>query len=413
MVVKKRSNSNDRFILPLTNEYKEKENMKTVVLTTSQHHLFEVDTPSASWRRWSSNDQLFRSSQSKKFDTLPSWGNPQDDFYECAQPKSRMVITTRRKRTDVWSLLTFCLVLIGGITCRHLKSELNTTLIKIKTVLAHRNQLKIQLRAKDKDVRMLSREIAATKQRVEVDLYARLADKSVKRLSDSSALKGMKEAVDSYSDRKKSLKEHVQERSRKSVETTYGIGNTLRVQFTLDFPDDMDGPNTFTIEMASLESMPHAVFTFLSMVEEGLWDGCSFLTLANQVMKAVPVSYDETRTPAQLAKAFRKANLNGPVLKEYNDDFLHSPYTFGFVGRGSPSFYISAENNADLHPSDAAFGKLVDGFDTLARMNSHPADADSHFADRVGIKSTKIQVSSNRSLRLQKSNNVGQSPTFK
>lgn len=400
MVVKKRSNSNDRFVLPLTNEYKEKEKMKTIVVTASQHHMFEEDTASAFWRRWSSTSQLLQSSKSKKFDSLPSWGNPQDDFCEFVQTKSHVVITTRRKKADTWSLLTFCLVLIGGVTCRHLKSELHCTLSEIKTVLAHRNQLKIKLRSRDKDVRMLSREIAATKQRIEADKYARKAGQSVKRISDSTALKGMKGQVDFYNERKASLKEHVQEKSRKSVEAMYGSGKAFQVQFTLDFPDGKEGPNTFTVEMASLERMPNSVFTFLSMVEQGLWDGCSFMKVANEVMKAVPLSYDDTRSPAKVANSFRDANLNGPVFKEYNDEFQHSPYTLGFAGRGSPSFFISAENNADLHPSDTAFGKVVAGFDALSRMNAHHIEAGAQPRDRVGVKSTRILVSTKRSLRL-------------
>ena len=63
-------------------------------------------------------------------------------------------------------------------------------------MLAHRNQLNIELRSRDKDVRMLSREIAATKQLIEVETYARKAGQSVERLSDSTALKGMKDPVD-------------------------------------------------------------------------------------------------------------------------------------------------------------------------------------------------------------------------
>ena len=117
------------------------------------------------------------------------------------------------------------------------------------------------------------------------------------------------------------MKQHVQEKSRKSVEPTYGSGKAFQVEFTMDFPYGKVGPNTFTVQMASLERMPNAVFTFLSMVEQGLWEGCSFMKVANEVMKAVPLSYDDTRSPAKVAHSFRDANLNEHVFREYNDEF--------------------------------------------------------------------------------------------
>ena len=123
------------------------------------------------------------------------------------------------------------------------------------------------------------------------------------------------------------------------------------------------------------------------MVEQGLWDGCSFMMVANEVMKAVPLSCDGS--PAKVANSFRDAYLNGPVFKEFNDEFQHSPYSLGFAGRGSRSFFIIAENNADLHPADTAFGKVIAGFDALSRMNAHHIEAGPQPRDRVGVKSTE------------------------
>jgi hypothetical protein len=98
MVIKKRSNSNDRFVLARINEYKEKDKMKTIVITSSQNHLYEEDPAPAFWRLWSSTSQLLQCSKSKKLDSLPSWCKTQDDFCDFAQPKSHVMFTTKRKK---------------------------------------------------------------------------------------------------------------------------------------------------------------------------------------------------------------------------------------------------------------------------------------------------------------------------
>ena len=403
MVVKSRSYSkNNRFVLSPVDEYKEKEHMKSLDQTAPLRQMYddESDTP---LRR---SGQLSQVANSKKHDTLPAWGNPPDEYYvgASAQPKSQIEFRTRRTKADLWCFFTFCLVVIGGMTYWHLKTSLLRSLEETETALAARNLGNVKLRsAKERHLRMLSREVAAAntimleKQRERLGkMNVREHVDSAKYLSDvQSALDDIRGQVEYYQEQKTVLKDAVQHQSRKSVEVKYGKQKTIQVEFTLDFPDGREGPSSFKVEIASLDLMPNTVYTFLEMVDQGLWDGCSFVMKAIHVLKAVPLPYeDQTQDPVRTAKIFAAKNLNGPIFKEYNYALPHTPYTLGFAGGDIPSFYISTKENTDLHAGDSSgtFGRVVDGFDTLERVDAVPAENGIWLRGRIGIKSTKIIV---------------------
>jgi cyclophilin family peptidyl-prolyl cis-trans isomerase len=402
MVFKKRS-SNGMFLLPLVSEQEEKKKAQSATMTQTVplHQIDEEDT--AFWRRWSSGQlSQARVEDSKKHDTptLPQWGNPQDDYYVAApQQKSQIVVTTRRKQPNVWSFLTLCLLVIGGMTFWHLKGTLRFIREQSETILAVRNQLNIKLRSGEKDVRMLSREVAATSTLFEKQLSKmrkntmKSNDAARKNNTDAKdSLANMKDQVGACTQQKLALKDAVQRQSKNQVEETYGKGKTIHVQIELEFPDGSEGPSSITVEMAPLDLMPNAVYTFLEMINLGLWDGCSFVMKALHVLKAAPLPYDQNADPAKTAKIFVDKNLNGPIFKEYNNAFPHQLYTLGFAGGDSPSFYINTEDNTDLHAGDSAFAKIVGGFDTLKRVEAAPKGNGIWLRDRIGIKSTKIVV---------------------
>jgi len=223
MVVKNRSYSkNDRLLLPLVNEYKEKEQMNSLDQIAPLHQMHEGTSCAPFWRRWSSSGHLSQVANLKKHDTLPSWGNPQDEYYVCtsAQPKSRITFTTRRKKADAWSFLTFCLVLIGGMTYWHLQSSLNLIIRDTESAMAVRNQVNFKLRSAEKDLRGLSREIAATATMLEKQ---RGRQRQKKQLGESiievqSSLEKMKGQYELESLRLSVLKDAVQDQSRRNVE---------------------------------------------------------------------------------------------------------------------------------------------------------------------------------------------------
>lgn len=185
-----------------------------------------------------------------------------------------------------------------------------------------------------------------------------------------------------------SLKNKVQAESIQKVKQKYGEG-VHRVQMELFFPGETEGPTVFTVEMAPLNVMPHAIHTFLDMVNEGLIDGCSFILNAMHVIKAAPLPYDGR--PAKIkAKEFSDAGLSSVAFREYSDEYPHSKYTMGFAADGSPSFYINTEDNTDIHAGDPCFAKVVGGFDTVLRLENSPTRNGIWYAKRIGIKSARI-----------------------
>lgn len=400
MVVKKRSSYDSRFVLPLVNDNKEKEHMGSCTQTVPLHVNLDEDANVPFWRKWSSgNPSDILNSKKHDSQTLPSWGNPQEDYYVANLPKSQIIVTTKRTKPNAWSFLTFCLVVIAGMTHWHLKSTQRFILIETETVLAVRNQINIQLRSAEKDVRMLSREVSATthlfeSKRAEVRQNPAYSEALKELQKQQQSLESMRDQVGEFFDRKSHLRDAVQRHSRVAVETQYGKDKKIQVELTLDFADGREGPSSFKVEMASLDLMPHSVHTFLEMISLGLWDGCSFVMNAMHVVKAAPLPYagSPRQNSAQMASAFVKNNVNGPMYKEYNDLFKHTPMTLGFTGDNSPSFYINTEDNTDLHAGDSAFAKVVSGFDTLQRVASAPKKNGIWLKDRIGIKSTKIIV---------------------
>ena len=189
------------------------------------------------------------------------------------------------------------------------------------------------------------------------------------------------------------LKEKVQMLSKREAIAKYGH-QSHRVELELIFPSDLDpdasdGPTRFVIELAPLDLMPHSVHFFLEMVDSHLLDGCSFILNALHVLKAAPLPYDGS-SAANKARAFTKMGLESVAFKEYAPSYPHEQYTVGFAADGSPSFYINTEDNSEIHLGDPCFGKIVEGFDTIKRLEASPTRNGIWFESRIGIKKAVI-----------------------
>ena len=159
-----------------------------------------------------------------------------------------------------------------------------------------------------------------------------------------------------------------------------------RVKFSLKFSPmalsapDGSNPATFVIELAPMDLMPHAVYTFLQMVDNGLWlevshdeDGqvkhtaaAEFRQIADHVIVAQP------RAEA-LKKFISSHGIPSMSFPEYTKEYDHLPYTIGFSRKHpGPSFYISTKDNRINHDGDPCFGKIIEGFDTVDRMMNQP-----------------------------------------
>jgi cyclophilin family peptidyl-prolyl cis-trans isomerase len=206
-------------------------------------------------------------------------------------------------------------------------------------------------------------------------------------------MNALQNRLHSLSEQGADLKHHVQSISQQGMTMKYGNEPKHQVEIELVFPDakagaDASGPTKFVIELEG-ELMPHSTFTFLEMVSTGLLDGCSFILNALHVLKAAPLPYDGT-SAAVKAKAFTAHGLESVAFKEYNDAFPHQKYTVGFAADGSPSFYINTEDNTEIHVGDPCFGRIIDGFDTIKRLEESPTRNGIWYAKRIGIKHARI-----------------------
>ena len=240
------------------------------------------------------------------------------------------------------------------------------------------------------DIQSLTREISAMDAMIQQKqgLDARASNANNVREKALQEMAHLQDRLKEDGELASSLKEMVQKMSRSQVEQKYGPG-PHRVEMELVFPDSKLGPDTFVVELASLDLMPHSVHTFLEMVSTGLLDGCSFILNALHVLKAAPLPYDGT-SAAEKARQFSSHGLESVAFKEYNDKYPHTQYTIGFAADGSPSFYINTEDNTEIHVGDPCFGTIVSGFHTIHRLESAPTRNGIWFEKRIGIKRARI-----------------------
>ena len=188
---------------------------------------------------------------------------------------------------------------------------------------------------------------------------------------------------------------------------------------------------TFTIEMAPLEEMPHAVHLFLEQVAHKLWDNGWFYLNGPHVFQAGPQVPDDEEYEALLEKGaderslalkpFKDLQLDSLAFPEYSDKFPHLPWTLGFTGRpGGPDFYINKVDNVKAHGpggqthhdlvehADPCFAKIVAGMDTIALMTNSPTirtPGDNHrffFEEPVQIMKVRIVQNPAKILSLTK-----------
>jgi cyclophilin family peptidyl-prolyl cis-trans isomerase len=295
----------------------------------------------------------------------------------------------------------FCL--LGFVLYSNARSSLRVAVNEVNELVEFSEKLHRQLSKADRDMRRLERELAALDA-----IEQKREDEEVEErvLSQSSAFANPKliEEMNNiqrklrYSQTKADkLKTQVSEISKRDAIAKYGSG-VVRVQMDLIFPTSEDntglrtsdnGPHTIVIEMASLDLMPHSVYTFLEMVSSGLLNGCSFILNALHVLKAAPLPYDGT-SASDKARAFLEHGLESVAFREYTPEFPHSKYTVGFAADGSPSFYINTEDNTEIHVGDPCFAKVISGFDTIQRLEKMPTRNGIWFEHRIGIKEVTI-----------------------
>jgi cyclophilin family peptidyl-prolyl cis-trans isomerase len=162
----------------------------------------------------------------------------------------------------------------------------------------------------------------------------------------------------------------LQELLRKFIPQKYGP-EPYQVEMTLRFPDTMRVENRadteiVLFELGPIQLVPYSTYKFLEIIET--FKGGAFHRRAGHVLQAMVNS-----------------QARHLAFQEYHPKFPHVKNTLGYAGRpGGPEFYISTVDNSWNHgpasqgsktEADSCFGKIVDGFDVVARMQKQPGGA--------------------------------------
>lgn len=210
----------------------------------------------------------------------------------------------------------------------------------------------------------------------------------------------VKERIRVESSRISAFEKHIQATSLRDATRKYGTG-VVRVQLTLDFLSDRSLEETegqqeslhqLILEMAPLDLMPHSVYTFLEMVDNHLYDGCSFILNAMNILKAAPLPYEKGKwgSAKQMDQNFRKLGLETVSFREYSEEYKHEQYTVGFAADGSPDFYINTGDNTEEHAGEPCFARVVSGFETVTKMEDEPLRSGMWIKKRIGIKKATV-----------------------
>jgi cyclophilin family peptidyl-prolyl cis-trans isomerase len=146
----------------------------------------------------------------------------------------------------------------------------------------------------------------------------------------------------------------------------------------------------FVFETAPLDIMPHAVYHFMKMVQNQLWDGLSMVSRSSEpILQATPLN---AATNSWEDKRFEDANVTHMAFTEYSFDYPPKKYTLAFAGRpGGPDFYVNMEDLKDeTEEGESCFGIVVEGFEVLDRFMARTGRWKKHH--QVAIVSTEIMA---------------------
>lgn len=134
-----------------------------------------------------------------------------------------------------------------------------------------------------------------------------------------------------------------------------------------------------TVELAGPNDMPHAVFTFLEQVDQGMYNfgEYGFAYNAPHVTQAMPLTDG-------LSRRFDESGISHLFFPEYSSQYPHQQYSIGLTGRpAGPNFYINTRDNTHAHGpqgltvdgnADPCFGRITRGQDIVDRINAATGD---------------------------------------
>jgi cyclophilin family peptidyl-prolyl cis-trans isomerase len=155
-------------------------------------------------------------------------------------------------------------------------------------------------------------------------------------------------------------------------------------RFVVEFALDMPGPTEshsishFEVEFMYLHDMPHTIWTFLNLVQLGLYTGTT-LGYTIDEYPAITGGGSETSTDELTEIKFQRQYTEsgyplpyqgggGALLfDEVSSHFPCSQFTFGFLGKG-PDFVIPLVKRKYHESQGSCPGRIIRGRDTLLRL---------------------------------------------
>lgn len=166
------------------------------------------------------------------------------------------------------------------------------------------------------------------------------------------------------------LQAAIRRRNLARTRQQFGETPTFRVRFTLAPHHNQPATtSTFEVEVDALYEMAHTVFTFLSLVESGLYDGTSIGSNGTKAFGGNPKDSIQKHTPTKLLRRYTElAYGSAPLLFSEVSMTPCGDFAFGVVGQG-PDFSIQLGSTSEL--SSTCIGRIVDGREMLAALPKH------------------------------------------
>jgi len=243
------------------------------------------------------------------------------------------------------------------------------------------------------ETRMLEEmaEMEASSASDNVPIPKKALDKFNKRRSGDVAKKWIEHRNEAILHKIYNLQAYIQEDSRKRVIEKYGHG-PHHVVFEVKSREGRK-PGKFTVRMAPLSTVPHAIETFLDMVAMKVWDNTILYSHHTQshVIAAAPIIYGTFKSKDHELESM---GFTGVSFPEYSSEFPHKKNTLAFTGM-SRNFFINSMDNSDHHgpgaqphhelegDADPCFGEIIDGFSVMMDMqyNRHKGDVPKGWQD--------------------------------
>mmetsp|Transcript_38245 Transcript_38245/g.46665 ORF Transcript_38245/g.46665 Transcript_38245/m.46665 type:complete len:356 (+) Transcript_38245:181-1248(+) len=297
-----------------------------------------------------------------------------------------------------WAIVLLACILCAGFSLNY-RAKYNNYRDKLGDIRKQLLKHQTKYRALEKQLRDLERKRKEAKDK-------KAKDKTVdKRMSHLESMQKRSQEVARDKNIKR-LEAQIQRMSHREVMEIYGAG-PYRVKFDVIFPTDegiadpQGATESFTVELASVDEMPHSILFFLEQVYHELWNGATFVLNAKHIFQAGPHSLTKD---SDLLHKFQSSELQKLAFQEYHEKWPHVKFTIGYAGRpAGPDWYINKIDNTEAHgpggqvhhalkeEADPCFGKVTDGFDVVEKLFRVPGYGRHGILEkRVYIKSATV-----------------------